>query len=663
MKVFKYLFQRTKQVYSDTMKTKTVKVLVMGKSGVGKTSVIRKLCDCEDSLQNNAPTCYDVYQKDLLIDEYNVTIQFMDLGGLHAFPSMQDVFIRQADIFLLVYSADDPDSFNKMVDLRKLIVNVKNKHSTELPIIVVRNKCDLQRTQSKKEHMRKKSVHQWCYLVHDVSAKTCVKINAIMDSLIEESKFIGNSDDLGSAQYSGRYVYNEKLNDVEKKVQYHKSPSLFHNYDNSDEKMEKRRRKTARLEQRKSPSLQRFNSILRSSFRRLKRSASRHSIKSESLCPENANDFLTASSVNDSKDSSRKSSKSDTCTKDVNSSRIITPTFKKSEFFDETGSVTTPSVFPDGLSNIRKKSLSSNDLVLGALNTLQEKHKLSLNSQSVLESDQFLKPTSRARCQSELQKRTKPSKLDIVHTTLRTEDVPENYHVPIYSRSMSFRQPKTPVTFKDTIEEEDPGKIYPVPLWRAGGSNRQSLVSNKVDISTPTGDKLIDLDESLQSLSSNLYNRRKSVSVGDITFLGTLNQKKFTQPDITLDLKSQKTNSEESVASKSPRKKKSISFNWNEKRKGSRNKKMSLQPQSFKRNNSDVYEKHDCSFEEEPRNIKSSSWNNLLHVENKRLSFQGVGIPIFEKVSQEGNNLKPSGENSLAPLSNSKQYFKSISIF
>ncbi|XP_065666118.1 uncharacterized protein LOC105850871 isoform X1 [Hydra vulgaris] len=656
MKMFKYLFHRTKQVYSDPMKTKTVKVLVMGKSGVGKTSVIRKLCDCEDLLQNNAPTCYDVYQKDLLIDEYNVTIQFMDLGGLHAFPSMQDVFIRQADIFLLVYSADDPDSFNKMVDLRKLIVNVKNKHSTELPIIVVRNKCDLKKTKSKKEHMRKKSVHQWCYLVHDVSAKTCLKINAIMDSLIEESKFIGNSDDLGSAQYSGKYVYNEKLNDVEKKIQYHKPPSLFHNYDNSDEKMEKRRRKIARLEQRKSPSLNRFNNIIRSSFRKLKRNTSLHSIKSENLCSENHNDFLAPSQLNDSKESSRKSSKSDIYSKDTYGSRVISPTLKKTEFFQEGGSVPDP-VFLDHSLNIRKKSLSSNDLVLGTLDTFQEKHKL-LTSQSVIESEQFLKPALRARCQTEFQKKTKPSKLDIVHTTLRTDVMPENYQVPIYSRSMSIKQPKTSVVVKDAIEEEDPSKIYPVPQWR--GSNRHSLISNKLDMSTPTGDKSVDSESSLYSLTYNLYSRRKSVSVGDIASLGALSQKKFSQTD---DQKSPNTNSEESVTSKFTMKKKSIAFNCNEKRKESQNKKMSLQPQHFKRNNSDVYEKDYSCFTEESKNIKSNSWNNLLPIESKRLSFQGTDyFTIFEKEGQESNPLKPSCEN-LTSSSYGKQYLKSISIF
>ena len=249
MNFIKEMFRKDKR---EVRKTKTVKVLVMGKSGVGKTSVIRKLCHSQDLFQNYVPTCYDVYQEEILVDEYNTTMEFMDFGGTDVFPTMRDVFIRQADIFLLVYSSDDKESFSQITELRGVISKVKNKHYTEIPIIVVRNKSDLL-VNSKKERLQRKSVRQNFYVTHDVSALTGIKINAIMDSLIEESKFIGNADDRESL-HSGRYIYGEKKGRTPKSEQYHKSPSIFHTNETSDEQMQRRRFESINRDPRKRVS-------------------------------------------------------------------------------------------------------------------------------------------------------------------------------------------------------------------------------------------------------------------------------------------------------------------------------------------------------------------------------------------------------------------------
>ncbi|XP_012553533.2 ras-related protein Rap-2a [Hydra vulgaris] len=235
MNLIKQIFGKEKY---KIPKEKTVKILVLGKTGVGKTSLIKKICN-QTSLET-VPTCYDVYREEILIDSINTVMEFMDFGGADMFPSMRDIFIRKADIFMLVYSCDDDESFIQIKELRNTILKVKNKQYTEIPIVVVRNKVDLQ---------RKRKINKKLYATHNVSAVTGFNINEIMESLKKESKFIDSSEGLKNLQLSGRYIYDDHNDSILKREQYHSSPTIFRPKVTSDEQMQIRRAMTVSHEQ------------------------------------------------------------------------------------------------------------------------------------------------------------------------------------------------------------------------------------------------------------------------------------------------------------------------------------------------------------------------------------------------------------------------------
>lgn len=283
MKLFQKLFGGKKIVNQIAYREKSVNVLVMGKDAVGKTALIRKLIGLEAFSEDYIPTLYDDLIREVNVDEYKVSFKFMELGGTQAFPTMQEIFIQQADMYMLVYSADDAESYETLLSLREKIVSVKKKGYSELPIIVVRNKVLVNRRRSRHDKKHKKSVANWCSLNHDVSAKTGLRVNSIMENLIEESKFIGNEQDENNLHISGRYVYSERNNETSKRRNvekskselYHKAPRMFNNPDNSDEKMKERRLK---LQNRRNVStsmisLKRSLSLtsLRRSVRRLRK--------------------------------------------------------------------------------------------------------------------------------------------------------------------------------------------------------------------------------------------------------------------------------------------------------------------------------------------------------------------------------------------------------
>lgn len=69
-------------------------------------------------------------------------LEIMDTAGTEQFTSMRELYMREAQGFLLVFSITSLNSLNELNELREQIVNVKN--DPYVPIVLVGNKCDLE---------------------------------------------------------------------------------------------------------------------------------------------------------------------------------------------------------------------------------------------------------------------------------------------------------------------------------------------------------------------------------------------------------------------------------------------------------------------------------------------------------------------------------------
>lgn len=66
---------------------------------------------------------------------------FFQKKGIEQFAVSKDTLIKSGDGFLLVYSITSRSSCNDLDDIREQILHVKN--TSNVPIILVGNKCDL----------------------------------------------------------------------------------------------------------------------------------------------------------------------------------------------------------------------------------------------------------------------------------------------------------------------------------------------------------------------------------------------------------------------------------------------------------------------------------------------------------------------------------------
>ena len=155
------------------------RVLVLGASKVGKTAIITQFLSGH-ILQKHKATRQDIYQKNIAI---NLSLEIEDVGGVYANdnPEVLEVSISKADIFLLVFSVDYPDSLKTVANLRDLVMDCKG---SDVPIIVAENKVDLKRKLGKKHEIKNDLVtYDWQSGNFECSARMNINITSLFKIL------------------------------------------------------------------------------------------------------------------------------------------------------------------------------------------------------------------------------------------------------------------------------------------------------------------------------------------------------------------------------------------------------------------------------------------------------------------------------------------------
>ena len=114
------------------------RILVLGAPKTGKTSIVKQFLYDQFSDGHNE-TMDDMYCGEFEGSFGNqITFDIQDVGGnyVYNFPSMRTVSINSADAFLLVFSLDDPSSFEEAYKLKEMITDAKvnNKYVLKVHI-------------------------------------------------------------------------------------------------------------------------------------------------------------------------------------------------------------------------------------------------------------------------------------------------------------------------------------------------------------------------------------------------------------------------------------------------------------------------------------------------------------------------------------------------
>uniref|UniRef100_A0A1I7ZI37 Ras-related protein Rab-1 n=1 Tax=Steinernema glaseri TaxID=37863 RepID=A0A1I7ZI37_9BILA len=116
------------------------KVLLIGDTAVGKTSLLHRFSDDTFTPSMSATIGIDFKVKTVVMNEKKVKLQVWDTAGQERFDTITTSYYRGADGIVLVYDLCNPDSF---LNLAKWLRYIRQYADDGVAMILVGNKCDM----------------------------------------------------------------------------------------------------------------------------------------------------------------------------------------------------------------------------------------------------------------------------------------------------------------------------------------------------------------------------------------------------------------------------------------------------------------------------------------------------------------------------------------
>ncbi|KAJ6920322.1 ras-related protein Rab7-like [Populus alba x Populus x berolinensis] len=138
-----------------------LKVIVLGDSGAGKTSLMNQYVHKKFSQQYKATIGADFVTKELQIDDRLVTLQIWDTAGQERFQSLGVAFYRGADCCVLVYDVNVMRSFDTLDNWHEeFLKQASPSDPKKFPFILLGNKIDIDGGNSRV--VSEKKAKDWC---------------------------------------------------------------------------------------------------------------------------------------------------------------------------------------------------------------------------------------------------------------------------------------------------------------------------------------------------------------------------------------------------------------------------------------------------------------------------------------------------------------------
>eukprot|EP00005_Dracoamoeba_jomungandri_P001452 CAMPEP_0174256728 /NCGR_PEP_ID=MMETSP0439-20130205/5931_1 /TAXON_ID=0 /ORGANISM="Stereomyxa ramosa, Strain Chinc5" /LENGTH=203 /DNA_ID=CAMNT_0015339465 /DNA_START=49 /DNA_END=660 /DNA_ORIENTATION=+ len=135
-----------------------LKIIILGDSGVGKTSLMNQYVNKKFSNQYKATIGADFLTKEVMVEDKLVTLQIWDTAGQERFQSLGVAFYRGADACVLVYDVNVANTFDNLSSWREeFLIQAGPRDPENFPFIVLGNKIDLE-----SRVVSNKRAQSWC---------------------------------------------------------------------------------------------------------------------------------------------------------------------------------------------------------------------------------------------------------------------------------------------------------------------------------------------------------------------------------------------------------------------------------------------------------------------------------------------------------------------
>jgi len=162
----------------------TLKILIIGESGVGKSSLLLRFTDDTFDPEQASTIGVDFKVKTLTVEGNNkAKLAIWDTAGQERFRTLTPSYYRGAQGVILVYDVSSKQSFNKLDAWLNELETFATKH--DLVKMLVGNKIDKERREvSKEEGLKFARKHRMLFI--EASAKTKEGVQYAFEELVEK---------------------------------------------------------------------------------------------------------------------------------------------------------------------------------------------------------------------------------------------------------------------------------------------------------------------------------------------------------------------------------------------------------------------------------------------------------------------------------------------
>ncbi|XP_012712737.3 ras-related protein Rap-2a [Fundulus heteroclitus] len=162
------------------------KVVVLGSGGVGKSALTVQFVT-GTFIEKYDPTIEDFYRKEIEVDSSPSVLEILDTAGTEQFASMRDLYIRNGQGFILVYSLVNQQSFQDIKPMRDQIIRVKRYQ--QVPVVLVGNKVDLEDEREVSPSEGQALAEDWGCPFMETSAKSKTMVDELFAEIVRQMDF------------------------------------------------------------------------------------------------------------------------------------------------------------------------------------------------------------------------------------------------------------------------------------------------------------------------------------------------------------------------------------------------------------------------------------------------------------------------------------------
>jgi len=152
---------------------KEYKVVVLGSGGVGKSALTVQFVS-GTFVEKYDPTIEDFYRKEIDVDNSPAVLEILDTAGTEQFASMRDLYIKNGQGFMLVYSIINAQTFIDVQPLRDQIFRVKGA------------KADMESERAVPTRDGENLASEWNCPFFETSAKTRFNVHEMFTEIVRQ---------------------------------------------------------------------------------------------------------------------------------------------------------------------------------------------------------------------------------------------------------------------------------------------------------------------------------------------------------------------------------------------------------------------------------------------------------------------------------------------